>query len=121
MLLGVALLLPALAWWLRLAPRWQPWVAGWVGGVSLATFAVYAWDKRRAPEGKGRTPESTLHWLGALGGWPGALLAQQLLRHKTAKRSFQITFWLLVMIYEYVALDWLLHGQISGKIAGLFR
>ena len=34
--------------------------------------------------------------LGFVGGWPGAIVAQQLFRHKTAKRSFRIRFWLSV-------------------------
>ena len=36
--------------------------------------------------------------LGLLCGWPGALLAQQWLRHKTAKRSFQLVFWITVVV-----------------------
>ena len=34
--------------------------------------------------------------LGFVGGWPGAIVAQQVLRHKTAKRTFRIRFWLSV-------------------------
>lgn len=120
LIFAIAMLLPTLAWWLRLPPDWRPWLAGWIGGLSLATFAVYATDKRHAKQGDPRTPETTLHLLGLIGGWPGALLAQQWLRHKTAKPSFQTIFWLVVALYEYLALDWLLHWQISGRIAGLF-
>jgi uncharacterized membrane protein YsdA (DUF1294 family) len=36
--------------------------------------------------------------LGLLCGWPGAVLAQKMLRHKTAKTSFQITFWATVVL-----------------------
>jgi uncharacterized membrane protein YsdA (DUF1294 family) len=32
-----------------------------------------------------------------IGGSPGALIAQQVLRHKTAKRSFQLTYWGIVV------------------------
>jgi len=119
LLFAVALLLPALALWLRVTPAWRPWVAGWLGGVSVVTFAIYAWDKQRAKQAGGRTPESTLHLLELLGGWPGALLAQQLLRHKNAKRSFQVIFWIIVAAHEYVALDWLLHWQIGKRLAAL--
>lgn len=40
------------------------------------------------------------------GGWPGALLAQQWLRHKSSKTSFQLQFWLMVLI-NVVAVLWL--------------
>jgi hypothetical protein len=40
-----------------------------------------------------RTPEKVLHASELLGGWPGALLAQQLFRHKTRKVSYQLVFW----------------------------
>ncbi|MFP5462920.1 MAG: DUF1294 domain-containing protein, partial [Gammaproteobacteria bacterium] len=31
-------------------------------------------------------------------GWPGALLAQQLLRHKTSKQSFLFGYWTTVLL-----------------------
>jgi uncharacterized membrane protein YsdA (DUF1294 family) len=71
------------------------WLAAWAA-LNLLTFALYARDKHAARTGQRRTPENTLHLLSLLGGWPGAWLAQGLLRHKTAKRSFQLVFWLTV-------------------------
>ena len=50
--------------------------------MSLATFIVYFGDKRAARLGRARVSEATLHGLALACGWPGALLAQQLLRHK---------------------------------------
>jgi uncharacterized membrane protein YsdA (DUF1294 family) len=57
--------------------------------ASALTFAVYAFDKRAAVQGARRVSERTLHWLALVGGWPGALLAQRLLRHKTRKPFFR--------------------------------
>ncbi|MFC3531383.1 DUF1294 domain-containing protein [Vogesella facilis] len=56
---------------------------------SLLTYAVYAHDKRAAQQQRWRIRENTLHLLALLGGWPGALLAQQRLRHKSSKPGFQ--------------------------------
>ena len=66
--------------------------------MTVATFALYAADKRAATAGEWRTAESTLHLAALLGGWPGAALAQQLLRHKNRKAGFQAMFWVTVVI-----------------------
>lgn len=66
----------------------------WYIGISIATIMAYALDKRAAGIGRRRTPERRLHQLELLGGWPGALVAQQLLRHKTQDRRFRKIFWL---------------------------
>ena len=65
--------------------------------ASLACFGAYAMDKSAARSRSRRTPERSLLLLGLVGGWPGALLAQRMLRHKTAKTSFQVKFWLTVV------------------------
>ncbi|WP_285062814.1 DUF1294 domain-containing protein [Frigoribacterium sp. ME-P-080] len=70
-----------------------PWLVGGLVGVNALTALVYALDKSAARRGRRRVPERVLLLLGLLGGWPGALAAQQLLRHKTSKRSFQVAFW----------------------------
>ena len=56
--------------------------------VSAATFLVYAADKSAAQRGRWRVSERTLHLWSLLGGWPGAFLAQRVLRHKTRKEEF---------------------------------
>jgi uncharacterized membrane protein YsdA (DUF1294 family)/cold shock CspA family protein len=66
--------------------------------ASIAAFIAYKLDKSAARSGQWRTPERTLHLLGLMGGWPGALLAQKLLRHKSSKRSFQFVFWTTVVL-----------------------
>ena len=74
---------------------WRPplWVAGWYVFVSAATFLAYAADKSAAGKRAWRTPETSLHTLSLVGGWPGALLAQQILRHKSSKQEFRQVFW----------------------------
>lgn len=67
-------------------------------GLSVLTHAVYWRDKRAAEAGLARTRERTLHLLALAGGWPGALIAQRSLRHKTAKPTFRIVFWLTVLL-----------------------
>jgi uncharacterized membrane protein YsdA (DUF1294 family)/cold shock CspA family protein len=76
-------------------PLWQP-IA--YLGVSAVTFGAYAIDKSAARLKRRRVAETSLILLGMFGGWPGAILAQQLLRHKTAKLSFRAVFWLSVLI-----------------------
>jgi uncharacterized membrane protein YsdA (DUF1294 family) len=66
--------------------------------MSLLCFLAYAKDKSAARSGGWRTKESTLLILGLLCGWPGAVLAQQLLRHKLAKAAFQFAFWVTVVL-----------------------
>ena len=67
-------------------------------GASLLTFIIYAVDKSAARRGAWRTRESTLHLLSLAGGWPGALVAQQKLRHKSLKRKFRVVFWITVLL-----------------------
>lgn len=81
---------------------------------SLVAFIAYALDKSAAARNRWRTQESTLHLLALLGGWPGALAAQRVLRHKSAKASFQVTFWATVVL-NCGALAWLL-SPAGGKM-----
>ena len=67
--------------------------------ASVITFLAYAQDKRAARRGRWRTPEATLHLLELLGGFPGAMLAQRILRHKRGKLSYLIVFWLIVAVH----------------------
>ncbi|HEY5512795.1 MAG TPA: DUF1294 domain-containing protein [Geomonas sp.] len=67
-------------------------------GASAVAFFAYLLDKSAARNGQWRISENTLQMLGLVGGWPGALVAQTLLRHKTKKQSFQIVFWLTVLL-----------------------
>jgi uncharacterized membrane protein YsdA (DUF1294 family) len=99
--LCAAIALGLLLWRLGLAPRWA-------GLISLNAVALllYGYDKRQAIIGGSRIPEAVLHIVALLGGSPGALLGQELFRHKTHKRGFRLvlaaTFLLQAgLIYGY--------------------
>jgi uncharacterized membrane protein YsdA (DUF1294 family) len=78
--------------------------------MSLFAFALYRADKSAAIQGTRRTPESTLQVVSLLGGWPGALIAQRVYRHKTRKQPFQKLFWITVLT-NCAALIWMATGQ----------
>jgi len=65
---------------------------------SMITFLAYALDKSAARQGRWRISEAKLHFLGLACGWPGALLAQQLLRHKSSKPAFVSSYWTTVVV-----------------------
>lgn len=73
-------------------------LAGLYLGISVCTFLLYGWDKAAAQSGQWRVRESTLHVLGLLGGWPGALFAQKVFRHKSRKLSFKVVLWVTVVV-----------------------
>jgi uncharacterized membrane protein YsdA (DUF1294 family) len=74
------------------------WLAAWYAAASVVAFAAYGLDKAAARRSAPRVPEQTLHLVDLAGGWPGALIAQQLFRHKTRKRSFRRAFWATVVV-----------------------
>lgn len=96
------------------------WFA-WVALISTLTFAIYGWDKRRARENGQREPESPLHTLELIGGWPGAFLAQYHFRHKCVKPGYQVVFLLIVGLHLAVAVDSLRAWQWLKALAGLLR
>lgn len=75
--------------------------------LSVVSVIAYGFDKAEARRGGQRLSENSLHLIAVLGGWPGALIAQQWFRHKTQKRSFRIVFWATAAINIAVVI-WLL-------------
>lgn len=68
------------------------------GAVSLLTMLLYGIDKSAAKKEKRRISEAKLHILSLLGGWPGALLAQQMFKHKRSKPAFMRVYWVTVLV-----------------------
>lgn len=90
-------------------------VLGVYFATSAIAFVAYALDKSAARKGQWRTQESTLHLFALIGGWPGALAAQNLLRHKSRKPSFQAAFWITVVL-NCGALSWLFTSSGRGVL-----
>ena len=93
--------------WLQ-GGSWLP--AATYGLMSIVTFLLYWHDKRRAQQAGQRTPEKIIHGAELLGGWPGAFIGQQALRHKTRKVSYQVVFWAIVVVHELFWIDRLVLG-----------
>ena len=118
LVLAVLCVLPA---WgsLELLGRGVIWVALAYPLGSLFSFCQYWLDKQHAQKGRWRTPENSLH-IAELLGWPGALVAQQVLRHKTRKVSFQLVFWAIVTLHQSFWVDQLaLGGSYLGHLLPL--
>lgn len=124
------LAIAALAWWIAAAAivvvgifvpsLMVPWplliYCGCTVVASLIAFLAYGLDKWLAGARYGRrVPERILHWLELVGGWSGALLAQQLFRHKTQKVAFGLLFWSIVAIHLVV----LAYGAFLWATAGM--
>jgi uncharacterized membrane protein YsdA (DUF1294 family)/cold shock CspA family protein len=96
------------------------WVFAIYGGASIVSILMYRQDKKAAIAGTFRIPEEQLHLLGLVGGWPGAVIAQSLFRHKTQKESFARYFWftvalnvlIFVAIGTIIRFDWI--NQLMG-------
>jgi uncharacterized membrane protein YsdA (DUF1294 family)/cold shock CspA family protein len=109
-ILGALAILAFAAIYVLVDLNWGPvplWVLAVYIVVSVVTYVSYAIDKSAARRRRRRVAETSLILLGMFCGWPGAILAQQLLRHKTAKLSFRAVFWVSVLInvFVFVALN----------------
>ncbi|MFH1498389.1 MAG: DUF1294 domain-containing protein [Verrucomicrobiota bacterium] len=100
-----------LGWW------WLPVSVMLV--VSAVTYGLFASDKRRAQSGTWRISEATLHLFELAGGWPGAVLAQQRLRHKSSKGSYRFVLWVIIVAHQYLAVDFLLGWKVARWVTVL--
>lgn len=87
-------------------------------GLNLVTFIVYWFDKWMARSHGWRIPEWILWLLALLGGSVGALLAVELLHHKSKKLSFQLVLWLIVLLQLAAGAGYYLlnHSDMIDKI-----
>ncbi len=74
--------------------------------MSAVTFVAFWVDKRAAARNRWRTPEATLHLLELFGGWPGALLGQHVLRHKSSKARYRLALWAIIVLHAAAWLAW---------------
>lgn len=74
--------------------------------MSVVTGIVYAIDKSLAMRDRRRVRERTLHLLALFGGWPGALVAQQLFRHKRRKLGFMLMTCAFALIHIVAWIWW---------------
>lgn len=74
--------------------------------ASVVTIAVYALDKYSAVRGGWRVSEMTLLLFGLLCGWPGAVVAQLSIRHKSRKPAFRRAFWATVFLNVAAFVYW---------------
>ena len=70
----------------------------WLLLINVLTLAMYGADKMAARRAMRRVPEATLLGFGLIGGWPGAIIGQQLFRHKTQKQPFKTYFIVSVIV-----------------------
>lgn len=95
-------------------------LAGVYVALSIVSWLMYGSDKSAAGREARRTPEAHLHVIDLLGGWPGALIAQQMFRHKTIKPSFQFAFWTTVAL-NVGAVAWLMASGKAMEIARMLE
>jgi uncharacterized membrane protein YsdA (DUF1294 family) len=68
-------------------------------GINVIAFLAFGWDKRQSTiRNAPRIAESKLLGLALFGGALGALLGQQLFRHKTQKQPFRTLLWCAAVV-----------------------
>ena len=94
-----------------------PWIlAAWLVMASRMSWLQYSFDKERAQAGMARLRETTLLGADLVGGWPGGFVAQRMLRHKTRKKSYRFMFWLIVILWQWVAFEVIMGGVLTRAI-----
>ena len=84
-------------------------IIAYIASVNLATLLFYGYDKMIAGSSILRVPEWILHGLSICGGSPAGLIAQKMFHHKTIKGSFQLVYWVIVMIQVGILVWYIYH------------
>lgn len=93
--------------------RDQGWIAAiaiWMLVAGVTAFVLHGVDKRAAIKGRRRIPEARLHLVELLGGWPGALAAMMLFRHKIRKPSYLAVTVVIVVVWIAVPI-WIVFAR----------
>ena len=112
LMLGWAALLVWGVWTQRL----PLWTLAALAALNVVTLWLYAADKNAARADRWRIPESNLHLLSLLGGWPAAWLAQQNMRHKSSKTEFRAVYWCTIVLH-CGALAWVVLAKTSMPLS----
>ena len=94
------------------------WAWGLFAAVNLIAFAAFGIDKQRAERERRRLPEAHLLLLALFGGALGAVLGQQVFRHKTLKQPFRALLIGTVIVNIAVAV-WVLSPEFRAQIIGM--
>lgn len=70
--------------------------------MSGVTFGLFYFDKWAAQAGAWRIPELWLHCVEFAFGWPGALIASEVFKHKRKKKSYMLTLYVISGIHIVV-------------------
>lgn len=78
--------------------------------VNVTAFALFYCDKRAAQDGHWRVSEGTLLLFALIGGSVGAIVGQQVMRHKTRKEPFR-TMLYSIPVLQVAVIGWLVVRQ----------
>ncbi len=96
------------------------WIAiGLLIALNIAAFVSFGIDKQRALQERQRLPEWHLLTMAFLGGAAGAVLGQQIFRHKTRKQPFR-TILIGAVVLNIIAAALVLSPEVRDYVIGLF-
>ena len=70
--------------------------------VNLIAFILIGYDKNQAQNKSKRISEKTLLTIVFIGGIIGSSLGMLFFKHKTAKKSYLVKFWLIVVVQIFL-------------------
>jgi uncharacterized membrane protein YsdA (DUF1294 family)/cold shock CspA family protein len=110
LVLPLALAEAAVLAWGVVRGLWPWWLPVVLALLNLGAFLAYWRDKHAARQGHWRISEQSLQAWSLAGGWVGAWVAQQVLRHKSSKGSFLAVYALTVVAHLGAVAAWVVWG-----------